>query len=77
VSEPETTEEVWRLIERADELVKYAPNRDPAAARAQARAVLERALAAARRVPGATGLERLAARRLEDLASGEAAGETG
>lgn len=40
--------EVWRLIERADELAKYAPNRDAAAAHAQARAALDRAEALAR-----------------------------
>jgi hypothetical protein len=34
---------VWRLIERADELMKYASNRDPAAARAQALETLHRA----------------------------------
>ena len=37
---------VWRLIERADELVKYASNRNPAAARAQALEVLKQAEAA-------------------------------
>jgi len=35
--------EVWKLVQRADELVKYAQNRDPHTAYAQARAVLDEA----------------------------------
>ncbi len=38
---------VWHLIQRADEFVKYAQNRDPATAYAQAREHLSRAIAAA------------------------------
>jgi hypothetical protein len=70
---PSTPQEVWALIERADELVKYAQNRDPATAYAQARATLERAAEAARAVPGAEKLEDQAARRLTDLAKLESA----
>ena len=35
--------EVWKLVQRADDLVKYAQNRDPQTAFAQARAVLDEA----------------------------------
>jgi hypothetical protein len=61
---------VWDMIRRADDLVKYAPNRDPATARAQARTQLERAQEAAdaladRQVAGA--LTAQIRRRLEDL----------
>ena len=70
---PSTPQEVWALIERADELIKYAQNRDPATAYAQARATLERAAEAARTVPGAQKLEGQAARRLDDLAKLESA----
>jgi hypothetical protein len=38
---------VWHLIQRADEFVKYAQNRDPRTAYAQAREHLERAIRAA------------------------------
>jgi hypothetical protein len=38
---------VWYLIQRSDEFVKYAQNRDPRTAFAQARDHLERALRAA------------------------------
>ena len=34
---------VWKLVERADEFVKYAQNRDPRTAYQQARAVLDEA----------------------------------
>jgi hypothetical protein len=61
---------VWDMIRRADDLVKYAPNRDPATARAQARSQLERAQEAAdaladRQVAGALSAQ--IRRRLEDL----------
>jgi hypothetical protein len=69
---PTTPQEVWALIERADEFVKYAGNRDPAAAYAQARETLERAAEAAGTVPGAEKLQEQAARRLDDLAKLEA-----
>jgi hypothetical protein len=62
--------EVWDLIRRADEFVKYASNRDPATARAQARRQLERAAVAASALPDRTAGEVLAEqvrRRLEDL----------
>jgi hypothetical protein len=38
---------VWKLVQRADELVKYAQNRDPHTAYEQARAVLDEAEALA------------------------------
>jgi hypothetical protein len=44
---PSDPGEVWNLIRRADDLVKYSANRDPAVARTQAREVLERAVRAA------------------------------
>jgi hypothetical protein len=72
--EPSTPQEVWALIERADELVKYSGNRDQSAAFAQAREVLEHAKAAATKVPGAEKLEEQAQRRLDDLAQREAQG---
>ncbi len=65
---PSTPQEIWALIERADELVKYAQNRDPATAYAQARATLERAADAARSVSGAEKLAEQAEKRLGDLA---------
>jgi hypothetical protein len=72
--QPTTPAEVWKLIERADELVKYASNRDPAAAYAQARETLERAMAAAREVAGAQPLVTQVERRLDDIAALEARG---
>lgn len=67
-AEPTTPKEVWALIERADELIKYASNRDQQTAFAQARSTLERAIAAAKAVTGAGALEQQARTRLEDLA---------
>jgi hypothetical protein len=61
---------VWDLIRRADEFVKYAPNRDPATARAQARRQLERAAEAASALRDRAAGEALDAqirRRLDDL----------
>lgn len=61
---------VWDLIRRADEFVKYAPNRDPATARAQARRQLERAGEAAAALPDRAAGQALAEqirRRLDDL----------
>jgi hypothetical protein len=61
---------VWELIRRADDLVKYAPNRDPATARTQAREVLERAVRAAEELADRRAGDALAAQartRLEDL----------
>jgi hypothetical protein len=64
---------VWDLIRRADELVKYGSNRDPAVARAQAREILERAVRDASslrdRRAGET-LERQARIRLDDIGNG-------
>lgn len=70
---PSTPQEIWSLIERADELVKYAQNRDPATAYAQARTTLERAADAARVVAGAEKLLEQAQKRLDDLARLESA----
>jgi hypothetical protein len=61
---------VWRLIERADELVKYASNRDPATARAQALDVLrtaEAALAALADPKAAAALGAQIRKRFADL----------
>jgi len=66
--EPATPQEIWAQIERADELIKYASNRDPRTAYAQARETLERAMAVAKNVPGAAALEQQARTRLDDLA---------
>jgi len=64
---PTTPADVWALIERADELVKYASNRDPKTAYAQARETLRKAAEAACTVPGAQPLEEQAYKRLEDI----------
>jgi hypothetical protein len=66
--EPSTPADVWALIERADELVKYASNRDPKTAYAQAREALQRAVDASCSVPGAAPLEQQARTRLDDIA---------
>ena len=61
---------VWDLIRRADDLLKYSPNRDPSVARARAREVLEEAGRAADALPDRRAGEALAAQvrtRLEDL----------
>jgi hypothetical protein len=63
-------DEVWDLIRRADEFVKYSPNRDPAAARAQARRQLERAAEAATALTDIAARDALTEqvrRRLDDL----------
>jgi hypothetical protein len=63
-------EQVWDLIRRADEFVKYAPNRDPKVARARAREFLERAVREAEALPdrrAGEALERQARVRLDDL----------
>jgi hypothetical protein len=62
--------EVWQLIKRADDLVKYSANRDPAVAREQARKVLDEAAGAAAALPDRLAGEALAAQvrtRLADL----------
>lgn len=61
---------VWRLIERADELIKYAANRDPATARAQALETLrdaETALAGLTDPKAAAALGAQIRKRLADL----------
>jgi hypothetical protein len=63
-------EQVWDLIRRADEFVKYAPNRDPNVARTRAREFLERAVKEAAALPdraAGEALERQARVRLDDL----------
>jgi hypothetical protein len=63
-------QDVWRLVERADEFVKYAQNRDPAKAYAQARATLQRAAGEAEQLENRAAAESISgqiARRLEDL----------
>ena len=70
MGEPTEASVVWDMIRRADDLVKYAPNRDPATARAQARQQLERAREAAESVGDRQAGEALSAqirRRLDDL----------
>jgi hypothetical protein len=70
MADPTEPSAVWDMIRRADDLVKYAPNRDPATARAQARQQLERARQAAeglRDRQAAEGLSAQIRRRLDDL----------
>jgi hypothetical protein len=70
MGEPTEASAVWDMIRRADDLVKYAPNRDPATAHAQARQQLERARDAAGSVGDRQVAEALSAqirRRLDDL----------
>jgi hypothetical protein len=71
--DPKTPQEVWALIERADERVKYASNRDAKAAYGQARELLEQAAAAATTIAGAEKLAEQARLRLDDLAKLESA----
>ncbi|MGZ4120419.1 MAG: hypothetical protein ACXVQS_07140 [Actinomycetota bacterium] len=72
---------VWKLVQRADELVKYARNRDPATAYAQARATLDEAetLAAELVEPAAAGLRAQIETRRADIAryESENAAESG
>jgi hypothetical protein len=73
---PGSPQDVWHLVERADEFVKYAQNRDPARAYAQARETLSRAMEAANRLEDRGAAESISAqitRRLEDLDRLEAA----
>ncbi|MGH2677237.1 MAG: hypothetical protein ACRDHB_02600 [Actinomycetota bacterium] len=70
MGEPTEASAVWDMIRRADDLVKYAPNRDPATARAQARQQLEQAREAVESVGDRQVAEALSAqihRRLHDL----------
>jgi hypothetical protein len=67
---PTNPNEVWKLIKRADDLVKYSANRDPAVARDQARKVLDEAGRGAAALPDRQAGQALAAQvrtRLEDL----------
>jgi hypothetical protein len=67
---PTDPNEVWQLIKRADDLVKYSANRDPAVARKQARKVLDEAARAAEALPDRQAGEALGGQvrtRLEDL----------
>ena len=64
---------MWALIERADERVKYASNRDSKAAYGQARELLEQAQAAANTIAGAAKLAEQVKIRLDDLAKLESA----
>ncbi|MCA1831802.1 MAG: hypothetical protein ABR548_03715 [Actinomycetota bacterium] len=69
--------DVWKMIVRADELVKYAPNRDAADAYAQARAVLADAESAAESLADQHVAEnfRIQIRtRLDDIAGRERGG---
>ena len=66
-------EQVWDLIRRADEFVKYGSNRDPKVARARAREFLERAVREAEALAdrrAGEALVRQARVRLEDLGEG-------
>jgi hypothetical protein len=70
MGEAPTPAAVWDMIRRADDSLKYAPNRDPGVARGRAREQLESAIAAAEtledRAAGQT-LARQARTRLQDL----------
>ena len=68
--QPSGPGDVWNLIRRADDLVKYSPNRDPVKARVQARDQLRRAAQAAAMLADRDAGEALAEQvktRLEDL----------
>lgn len=63
-------QDVWHLVERADEFLKYAQNRDPGRAYAQARETLRRAMEEANRLEDRRAAESILAqiaRRLDDL----------
>lgn len=63
-------QDVWKIVERADERIKYAQNRDPAEAYRQARDALaeaQAALASVQDAPAAAGLRAQIERRLADL----------
>lgn len=67
--EPVDAAAVWKLVERADEYVKYAQNRDPATAYQQARETLNRAWDAAASLPEGQreGIREQIGRRQADL----------
>lgn len=72
--QPRGPDDVWDLIRRADDLVKYSPNRDPEKARAQARDQLKRAAQAAAMLADRNAGEALAQQvrtRLDDLERAE------
>jgi len=66
---------VWKLVQRADELVKYAQNRDPHTAYAQARAALDEAEALTNDLDqkAADGFRAQIKTRRDDIARFEAA----
>jgi hypothetical protein len=71
-----TAQDVWHMVERADEFLKYAQNRDPTKAYAQARSTLRKAMEEADRLEDRGAAESLAAqiaRRLDDIDRLEAA----
>jgi hypothetical protein len=67
-------QDVWKLVQRADELIKYARNRDPATAYAQARATLDEAETLTQQLdgPAADGLRAQIQTRRDDIARYEA-----
>ncbi len=68
--QPSGPGDVWDIIRRADDLLKYSPNRDPGTARNHARQQLQRAAQAAAMLPDREAGEALAAQvrtRLADL----------
>jgi hypothetical protein len=52
-------QDVWRLIQRADETMKYAPNREAADARAKAASLLDEAQTLTSELDDAGQIERL------------------
>ena len=78
-AEEPTPIEVFKLIERADERVKYAQNRDAAAAYAQARESLAEASALAVKLHDSrarTALQAQIAKRLDDVQRLESGGQS-
>lgn len=74
---PTDPQGVWRLVVRADDLRKYASNRDQAAALDQAEGVLRRASEAAEALDdkaAAAGLAQQIRTRLDDIAKARAEG---
>ena len=73
---PQDPQSVWQLVVHADELRKYAPNRDPKDALAQAEDTLRRALTAAEALPDVRAGAALATQirtRLADIAEARGA----
>jgi hypothetical protein len=74
---PQDPQSVWQLVVHADELRKYAPNRDPKDALAQAEDTLRRALTAAQQLPDVRAGAALAAQiqtRLADIGKAKEGG---